>query len=1206
VDSRGVTPTGTKEVDAVGESFTHLHLHTEFSMLDGAARVAEVVAKAAADGQPAIGITDHGNMYGVLDFYKEARRVGIKPIIGTEAYMAAESRHERPTRRGRLDDGGGDGEAGAKLYYHLTLLAESDQGYKNLMHLSSDAYLDGYYIKPRIDWEMLDERHEGIIATTGCLGGVVLQALANGNVERATTLAARLQDIFGRDNLFVELQDHGLAKQHETNPQLIQIAKRIGAPLLATNDSHYTSREDSVAHDALLCVQTGSAMDDPKRFKFEGHEHYLKSAAEMRHLFAAYPEACDNTLWIAERADVEIEFGKPQLPSFPRPPTFATADAYLRHLTYEGAAARYGVDPSSQVTRRLDYELGVISSMGFSDYFLVVWDLIDHARSKGIRVGPGRGSAAGCCVAYCLGIVDLDPIRHDLIFERFLNPGRKQMPDIDMDFDERYRAEMIRYAAEKWGWDHVAQIVTFSTIKARAAVRDAARVLGYPYSVGDRIAKAMPPLVMGRDTPLWACMEQSPKYADGYKAAVELRDMYAADPDVARVVDVAKGLEGLRRQDGIHAAAVVISADPLTEYLPIQRKPEAGSRVEDAPIVTQYEMHGVEELGLLKMDFLGLRNLSVIERALDLIEANTGERPDIDNVSLEDAATFELLGRGDTVGVFQLEGTNMRALVRALAPTEFADVGALVALYRPGPMAANMHYDYADRKNHRKPITYIHPDLADLLGDTQGLMIYQESMMRVAQKFAGYTLEEADNLRKAAGKKVREIMAQEREKFVAGCEATGYGRALGSSLFDVIEPFADYAFNKSHAYGYGLVSYWTAWLKANHPAEYLAALLTSVKDDKDKTAVYLAECRAMGIEVLVPDVNVSVAEFSAIRGGGAHGKGAIPFGMAAIRNVGTGLVERIVAERRANGPFVDFYDFASRVDPSVLNKRSIESLIKAGAFDSLGHPRQGLFFRFEEIVDKTLARRREREQGVMSLFGDLGDGVNGAGFDDTRVPIDDTEFDKHQRLIFEKEMLGLYISDHPLLGVEASLSRHTDTTIAALRDQTLYSERGGELRWVGGVITGLARKYTKRGELMATFVLEDLDSSIEVWVFPRTMADVGPLLADDAVVCVKGRLDHRDDQPKLICMEIKRPDLTVGAQPLHLELPLTALTEERVERLKKLLGEHPGESPVYLHVGTKCIRLDATWGVEPTTGLLAELRVLLGPGCLWNRGGASA
>ncbi|MDQ6838008.1 MAG: DNA polymerase III subunit alpha [Actinomycetota bacterium] len=1528
----------------MGSSFTHLHNHTEFSMLDGAARVGDVVARAVADGQPAIGITDHGNMYGVLDFYKAARAQGVKPIIGTEAYMAAESRFDRPVRRGRLDDGGGDGDGGEKLYYHLTLLAETNAGYKNLLKLSSDAYLEGYFYKPRClvpgqeivtrngmkpieevregdevlthrgrfrkvqhttsrqhvgeiygvrlnaaydrvtwmtgehpvlirdrfgnrswtearcirpgrntredslntwnswvclptvarrrggrtshpgplvdvmldehfgphrktvsdefvykpvtaievkqydgpvynieveedhsyvsdfamhncDWDMLDQYHEGVIATTGCLGGVVLQALLKNETDKATKLAARLQDVFGRDSMFVELQDHGLAAQRQTNPQLIDIAKRIKAPLLATNDGHYTRREDAIAHDALLCVQTGSTMDDPKRFKFEGDEHYLKSAAEMRHLFADYPEACDNTLWIAERADVTIEFGKPQLPSFPRPTGFADADAYLRHLAYDGAASRYGSPLPAKVDDRLSHELGIISSMGFSDYFLVVWDLIRYARDHKIRVGPGRGSAAGCCVAYCLQIVDLDPIAYDLLFERFLNPGRKQMPDIDMDFDERYRSDMIRYAAERYGWDHVAQIVTFSTIKARAAVRDAARVLGYPYGLGDRVAKAIPPLVMGRDTPLWACFEQAPKYADGYRTATELRDMYAADPDVAKVVDVAKGLEGLRRQDGIHAAAVVISADPLTEYLPIQRKPVAGGKAEDAPIVTQYEMHGVEELGLLKMDFLGLRNLSVIERSLDLIEASTGERPDIDNVDLHDDAVFEMLQRGDSIGVFQLEGTAMRALMRSLAPTEFEDVAALVALYRPGPMAANMHYDYADRKNGRKPVEYLHPDAEEVLGETYGLClagdtvvhdartglpvrldqvdptsgitvqavdddlrpvkrvitdwrcngerdtirlrlrngmtltgtpdhrvlteqgwkemgslvpsdhvgvprqtlgpdvsvpddldrlrvlgnlladgslstrsavinwiavesvepvgrqwvyditvddvhnfvangiiahncIYQESMMRVAQKFAGYSLTEADNLRKAAGKKVREIMALERQKFIDGCERTGYGRELGARWMDIIEPFADYAFNRSHAFGYGYISYQTAWLKAHHPAEYFAALLTSVREDKDKTGMYLAECRAQGIEVLVPDINLSSSEFTALRGGGVNAKGSIPFGMSAIRNVGSGLVERLVAERDRGGRFVDFYDFANRVDPVVLNKRTVESLVKAGAFDSLGYPRQGLCLVFEQIIERTLARRREEDQGVMSLFESLGQ-ANDGGFDDARLPIPEREFDKTQRLAFEKEMLGLYVSDHPLLGVEAALARHTDLSIAEL----LENREGSGIRWVGGVVTGLARKYTRKGDLMATFVLEDLQSSIEVWVFPRTMSEIGYLLADDVVVCVKARLDTKEDQAKLICMEIKRPALTVdgGADALHLELPMHALSDDRVDHLRQALADHPGGSPVFLHVGTKCIRLGPEHNVDTTNGLVAELRVLLGEGCLWNK-----
>ncbi|MBF6556076.1 MAG: DNA polymerase III subunit alpha [Acidimicrobiales bacterium] len=1200
-------------------SFTHLHTHTEFSMLDGAARVKDLVQAAVADGQPALGITDHGNMYGVLDFYAACREAGINPVIGTEAYMAAESRHERPVRRGKVDDTGGDVAGGEKLYYHLTLLAESTEGYRNLLKLSSAAYLEGYYYKPRLDWELLERHNTGLIATTGCLGGVVLQALLADDRIKAEALAARLQDIFGRDNLFVELQDHGLPEQHKTNPALVEIARRIGAPLLATNDSHYTHREDHVAHDALLCVQTGALIDDPKRFKFEGEEHYLKSAAEMRQLFAELPEACDNTLLIAERASVEIDFGRPSLPRFPVPDEFTgvtyeeRAADYLRSLSIEGAKERYGLPVPAEVMTRLDYELGVIRDMGFSAYFLVVWDLIRFARSRGIRVGPGRGSAAGCCVAYCLQIVDLDPIRYDLLFERFLNPGRVQMPDIDMDFDERYRGDMIKYAADRYGSDHVAQIVTFSTIKARAAVRDAARVLGYPYIVGDKIAKAMPPLLMGRDTPLAACLARTDGHDDGFAAAGELRAMYDTDPEARRVIDVAKGLEGLRRQDGIHAAAVVITDEPVTEYVPVQRKPD-GNDTDDAPIVTQYEMHGVEDLGLLKMDFLGLRNLSVIERTLDLIEISTGTRPDIDGVDLDDPATFAMLCKGDSMGVFQLEGGPMRSLMRSLAPTSFDDVAALVALYRPGPMAANMHRDYADRKNGRQAVTYLHPDLEEILGDTYGLMIYQESVMRVAQKFAGYTLSEADNLRKACGKKIRALIQAEREKFVAGCEAEGYGAVLGTQLFDIIEPFADYAFNKSHSYGYGFIAYQTAWLKAHYPVQYLASLLTSVKDNKDKTAVYLSECRSLGIEVLVPDVNRSLSEFAAdfsdgtgTLGAQGDSPGAITFGLAAVRNVGEGLVALIVAEREGNGPYVDFYDFCQRVDPQVLNKRTIESLIKAGGFDSLGHPRRGLLLVFEDIVDRTLERRREHDAGVVSLFATLEPETAGqaTGFADTRLPIPDTEFDKALRLAFEKEMLGLYLSDHPLMGLEGSLARLTDCTLADLRDIDPEASVGlpagvpggeGQVRMVGGVVTELARRYTKKGDLMATFVLEDLNASIEVFVFPKSMSDYGALLDDDAIVVLKGRVDLRDDRLKLVCMEIQRPELSVdGSTDLRISLPLNALTDRLVDGLKRLLREHPGDSPVFLHVGEKVLRLPSEFNVDSRRGLVGELRVLLGP-----------
>ncbi|MAG04614.1 MAG: DNA polymerase III subunit alpha [Acidimicrobiaceae bacterium] len=1168
--------------------FTHLHVHTEFSMLDGAARVDDLVSAAVADGQTALGITDHGNMYGVLDFYRACRAQGIKPIIGTEAYMAHEHRTERPSRRGRVDDSGGETDGGRKLMYHLTMLAENNTGYRNLIQVASRAFMEGYYYKPRVDWEVLADHSEGVIATTGCLGGHVLQSLLRDNYNEALAKAARFQEIFGRDNLFVELQDQGIPEQHRTNPQLIRIARELNAPLLATNDSHYTHQDDAVAHDALLCVQTGSLVSDPDRFRFSGDQHYLKSAHEMRNLFRELPDACDNTLWIAERSEVEIEFGSPQLPDFPIPSEFDDHDAYLEHLTFEGARRRWGSELPDHVVDRLAFELRTIRDMGFSSYFLITWDLIRYARDSDIRVGPGRGSATGCAVAYCLWITDLDPIRYDLLFERFLNPSRSSMPDIDMDFDSRHRDELIRYAAEKYGRDHVAQIVTFSQIKARAAVRDAARVLGYPYAVGDKIAKAMPPLVMGRDTPLGACLEETEKHRDGYKAAADLREMYDTDSDVKAVVDVAKGLEGLRRQDGIHAAAVVITKEPLTDYLPIQRKPESGQSPEEAPVVTQYEMHGVEDLGLLKMDFLGLRNLDVITDTLDLIRRTSGTEVDIDAVDLEDRPTFDLLSRGDSIGVFQLESGPMRTLMRSLAPSSFEDVAALVGLYRPGPMAANMHNDYADRKNGRQAVTYIHPDAEEILADTYGLMVYQESVMRVAQKFAGYSLAQADNLRKACGKKIREMMQQERDGFISGCEATGYGSALGEELFDIIEQFADYAFNKSHAYGYGLIAYQIAYLKAHYPVEYMAALLTSVKSNLDKAGVYLNECRILGIEVVVPDINRARSDFNPVPGGDAGGPGQIVFGLSAVRNVGSGLVELIEAERDASGPFTDFYDFVERCDMGVLNKRTVESLIKAGSFDSLGHARQGLLHAHEQIIDHTLARRREHDMGVMSLFGT---DETGPSFDE-RAEIADLEFDKSTRLAFEKEMLGLYVSDHPLRGYEGALRRRTDTSIAELREA-----EDGMFRTVGGVVTNLNKKWTRRGELMAVFDLEDLEGSIEVMVFPKTMTEHGHKLLDDAVVLLKARLDTREDSPKLICMEVEVFDTSgIGvAKPVRIRLPLEQVGEGAIDELKTLLNSHPGDSEVFLHLGDRhVLSLPAEFNVDPAGGLVAEIRVLLG------------
>ena len=938
-------------------------------MLDGASRLDEIVEAAAKDKQPALGITDHGNMYGVLPFYKACKAQGIKPIIGTEAYMAYDSRHERPKRgRGNVDDSGGNTDEGRKLYYHLTLLAENNSGYKNLIQIASRAYMEGFYYKPRIDWEVLNDHSDGIIATTGCLGGQVLQALLRGDEAEALNRAGRLQEIFGKDNLFVELQDHGIPEQKQTNPALMNIAAKLGAPLLATNDCHYTHQGDHVAHDALLCVQTGSLISDPNRLKFHGDQHYLKTANEMRYVFKDVEVACDNTLWIAERADVEIEFGNPLLPDFPLPEGFEDDDQYLQYLTLQGAHERWGEKLSEEISDRLAYELRVMSEMGFSAYFLITWDLIRYAREKGIRVGPGRGSAAGSAVAYALRITDLDPIKYDLLFERFLNPSRISMPDIDMDFDSRYRDAMISYVAAKYGRDHVAQIITFSQIKGRAAVRDAARVLDKPYAVGDQIAKAIPPPVMGRDTPLWACIEKDEQYLDGYKSSGELRQMYESDPVVKEVIDVALGLEGLRRQDSIHAAGVVITKEPLTEYLPIQRKPEKNKDIEDVPVVTQYEMQSVEDLGLLKMDFLGLRNLDVITDTLELIEETINEKVDIDNVPLDDAETFAILAAGESIGVFQLESPPMRSLMKALVPSSFEDVAALVALYRPGPMAANMHHDYADRKNNRKPIEYFHPDAEELLKDTYGLMIYQESVMRVAQKFAGYSLADADSLRKAMGKKIRKAMEEERERFTSGMESMGYEAKLGVQVFDVIAQFADYAFNKSHSYGYGLVAYQTAYLKTHYPVQYMAALMTSVKGrKKEDSAIYLNECRLMGLNVVVPDINQAGMNYYPDLGTETSDQ-AIIYGLSAIRNVGEGIVTLLLEERNRNGPFEDFYDFCSRVDMQVLNRRAVEALIKAGSFDSMGHPRQGLLAVYERIVEQTVSRRRERDMGVMTLF----------------------------------------------------------------------------------------------------------------------------------------------------------------------------------------------------------------------------------------------
>jgi DNA polymerase III subunit alpha len=1165
----------------MSKSFSHLHVHTEYSMLDGAARIKDAVAAAVRDGQPGIGITDHGNMYGVLDMYRECRAQGITPVLGEEIYMAKETCEERPARKSKkVDDTGGDSDGGDKLYYHLTLLAETTEGYRNLMKLSSSAFLEGFYYKPRADWEMLERYSGGLIATTGCLGGLVLQDILKGNYRGAVEKAARLQDIFGRDNLFVEIQDHGIPEQQQTNPHLLRLAEEIGAPLLLTNDSHYVDAHGAEPHDALLCIQTGAQLTDKNRFKFASDQHWLKSAAEMRSLFPDHPEASDNTLWIVERANVEIEFGKYALPQFSVPKGFADDATYLTYLVNRGAKKRWGV-VTSEVQERIDFELKTIISMGFASYFLIVWDLMRHAREAGVRAGPGRGSAAGCAVSYCLGITHLDPIEYDLLFERFLNPSRISMPDIDMDFDDRGRDEMIRYAVEKYGRDHVAQIITFNSIKARAGVRDAARVSGAGYGLGDQIVKAMPPVLMGRSTPIDACLHKTKGYESGYDAAAGFRELYETNPDARKVIDLAKGLEELKRSDGIHAAAVVITPDPLTEYIPIQRKPSGKKPIEECPIVTQYEMHGVEDLGLLKMDFLGLTTLTVIEDTLAFIRDTTGETIDISRIPLDDLQTFEMLQAGDSTGVFQLEGGPMRALMVALAPESIHDLGALVALYRPGPMARNMHYDYADRKNGRKPVEYDHPEMEEILGETYGLMIYQELMMRVAQKFAGYSLAEADNLRKAAGKKIREIMAKERDKFVQGCVKSGYTEDLGTLIFDIIEPFADYAFNKSHAYAYALIAYQTAWLKAHYPVHFFAALLSSVSDKQEKLSVYLHACRQAGITVIPPDVNLSVSDFRVVE---VDGEPVISFGLEGVRNVGAGAVKYILSERNKNGPYESFYDYCDRVPLTALKKNVVEALIQAGAFSNMGLPRKGLAKVANDILDRAVAKRKKSDKGMVSLFDGMGIEED---FDTIEIPSEESV--RSELLKREKQVLGQYVSGHPLDSITAVLQRSADVGIPEFKEMETETQKT-----LAGMLSKVELKTTRKGDRMAICTLEDAAGEIELVVFPRTYANVASVLTVDAIVKVRAKLEVTEEKTKAFAQTIEVIDVAnVDDSILTVDLGSREFTSEFLRDLKRCFTDNPGDTIVWLQTNSGVVKLPNVYAVNVTMELMTALDDLL-------------
>jgi DNA polymerase-3 subunit alpha len=1148
-------------------------------MLDGAARVGDLVAEVARQQMPAIAMTDHGNVFGAFDFYKQATSVGVKPIIGIEAYVAPESRHEK--KRVQWASGGDDDVSGGGAYTHMTILAENNQGLANLFRLSSLASLEGYYYKPRMDRELLSRYADGLIATTGCPGGEIQTRLRMGNYGEALRAASDYRDIFGASNFYLELMDHGIDIENRVRADLLKLAKELKLPLLATNDLHYTFAEDGAAHEALLCVQSGSTLADPKRFKFDNHEFYVKTAAQMRELFKDLPESCDNTLLIAERCNVTLREGENLLPRF-EVPQGESEDSWLRTLSHKGLQSRLGDRVTPVHLQRLDYELDVMIKMGFPGYFLVVADLCSHAREVGIRVGPGRGSAAGSLVAYALGITGLDPLEHGLLFERFLNPERISMPDIDLDFDERRRSEMIRYATEKYGDDRVAQIITYGTIKSKQALKDATRVLGYPYVIGEKLTKALPPSVMGKDITLGGVFDKDdPRHGE----AGEFRTLYETDADSKRVVDLAKGLEGLKRQWGVHAAGVILSREPLLDVIPIHR------READGAIITQFDMGACEATGLLKMDFLGLRNLSVLDDALLNIKLNLDIEIVLEDLPLADQKTFELLSRGDTLGVFQLDGGPMRALLRSMAPDSFADISAVIALYRPGPMGENAHNNYADRKNGRKPVEAIHPELreplAEILGDTYGLIVYQEQVMAIAQKVAGFSLGRADLLRKAMGKKNKEILDKEYIPFEAGMKSNGFGDAAIKRLWEVLIPFSDYAFNRAHSAGYGVVSFWTAYLKANYPTEYMAALLTSVRDDKDKSALYLSECRRMGISVLPPDVNESNSEYT------PRGKD-IRFGLAAIRNVGEGVVASIKSARETKGAFTSFGDFLAKVDAQVCNKKTIESLIKAGAFDELGHHRKGLVAVHLTAIDAVIESKRAEAIGQFDLFGDVG----GSQMSGLEIDIPTGEWDKATLLAFEREMLGLYVSDHPLLGVEHILRSNTDMSISALLDDGGVQEG---FVTIGGLITGISRKVSRQGSSWAIVTIEDLEGALEVLFFSNTYNQYALTLIEDRVVTIRGRVDRREDQVRFSAFEMSPLDITSGpVGPLLISLPISSCTPPIVDRIKEILRSHPGKREVHLQINdagsNTMMKIDAL--VTSSPSLSADLKSILGPDCL--------
>lgn len=1149
-------------------------------MLDGAAKIGPLFAEAARLGMPAVGMTDHGNMYGADEFYQVATKTGIKPIIGIEAYVAPGSRHhKKPVFWGQ-----GDGDvSGGGAYTHMTMVARNATGLRNLFKLSSLASMEGYYRKPRMDRDLIAEHADGIIATTGCPSGEVQTRLRLGQREEALKAAADYRDIFGPGNFFLELMDHDLTIEKVVRDGLLEVGAQLGLKPLATNDSHYVSKDQAEAHSALLCVQSGKTLDDPARFKFDGDGYYLKSADEMRAYWdAEVPGAADNTLLVAERVEsyAEVWQHRDRMPLY-EPPDGHDVQSWFRAEVMRGLTWRLPGGVPDEYVKRADYEIDVIVQKGFPAYFLITADLMNHAREVGIRVGPGRGSAAGSLVAYAMGITNLDPIEHGLLFERFLNPERVSMPDIDMDFDDRRRGEMVRYATEKYGADRIAQVITFGKIKTKAAIKDAARVhFGQAgYAIADRISKALPPPVAAKDIPLSGITD--PKH-ERYPEAAEVRALIETDGDVSTIFQTARGLEGLIRNAGVHACAVIMSSEPLLDVIPLWRR-------DDGAVITGWDYPSCEAIGLLKMDFLGLRNLTVIGDAIDNIEANRGETIDLDSLKTDDAKTYELLSRGDSLGVFQLDGGAMRDLLRRMRPTGFEDIVAVNALYRPGPMAMNTHNNYADRKNGRQQIEPIHRELAeplrDILAETHGLVVYQEQIMQIAQRVAGFSMGRADVLRRAMGKKKKEVLEKEFEGFREGMRVNGFPDEAVQALWDTILPFAGYAFNKSHAAGYALVGYWTAYLKANYPAEYMAALLTSVSDNKDKSAVYLSECRQLGIKVMPPDVNESSPRFAAVGDD-------IRFGLGAVRNVGANVVDSIVQTRTRKGKYTSFSDFVENSELVCCNKRVLESLIKAGAFDSFGHRRKALMDVHEDAVDAVIGLKRRQAMGQFDLFGGSPGTPESSPLAHLRLGAD--EWPRKHLLGLEREMLGLYVSAHPLDGADHVLRRHAPKPIAAL---LANPPREGEVT-VAGMISALERRVTKKGESWAIAVVEDLDAAVEVLFFPKSYGVLAAELVEDSVVLVNGRVNWREDKMAVFGSDLVTLDVTTADEPpLTLEMNASGVHSDMVAELRSTLRAHRGTTPVRIvvcHADRRTMLAVDDYPVTVSSALLAELRSVRG------------